>query len=108
MMRISTAFGDAFLPLLPVDWACAILTFIPTAQTHFGTPNAVAAAIGFRLVAPKLTGLMTIDQVHLDPRRAQRWPAAFLEQAGPQVRNCLSERPELHVAMSAHTFSNGN
>jgi hypothetical protein len=60
-------------------------------KTDVGTAKAIAVALGLNLVAPKLAGLATFDKVHLDPESAQRWSAAFFEDAGPQIRKCLSE-----------------
>jgi hypothetical protein len=86
-----TALGNEFLPSLSADRACTILTVVPTVKTPVGTAKAVAAALGLNLVAPRLAGLITFDQSHLDPESAQRWSAQFLEEAGPQIRKCLSE-----------------
>jgi hypothetical protein len=86
-----TALGNEFLSSLPADRACMILTIVPTVKTGIGTAKAIAPAIGLNFVAPKLEGLVTFDQVHLAPESAQRWSAAFFEEAGPQIRKCLSE-----------------
>jgi hypothetical protein len=86
-----TALGNAFLPGLSPDRACTILTIVPTVKTGVGTAKAIAGALGFNLVAPTLAGLITFDQVHLDPESAERWSAAFLQQAGPQIQKCLNE-----------------
>jgi hypothetical protein len=91
MLASYTASGNEFLPSLSVGRACTILTIVPAVKTGVGTAKAIAAALGLNLVAPRLSGLMTFDQVHLDPESAQRWSAAFLEEAGPQIRSCLSE-----------------
>jgi hypothetical protein len=95
-----TALGKQFLPSLPVDRACTILTIVPTVKTDIGTAKAIATALGLKLVAPRLDGLMTFDKSHLDRESAQRWSAAFFEDAGPQIRQCLVEQTEPHVAMS--------
>jgi len=95
-----TALGKELLPGFAADRACTILTIVPTVKTDVGTAQAIAVALGLNLVAPRLAGLMTFDSVHLDPESAQRWSAAFLEEAGPRIRKCLSEEPESHVAMS--------
>jgi len=100
MLASYTTLGNEFLPGLSVDRACTILTIVPTVKTGIGTAKAIASALGVNLVAPRLPGLMTFDQSHLDPESAQRWSAAFLEEAAPQIRKCLSEEPELHVVMS--------
>ena len=94
-----TALGNEFLPSLSADRACTILTIVPTVKTGVGTAKAIAAALDMNLVAPRLTGLMTFDKVHLDPESAQRWSAAFFEEAGPQIRKCLSQQPESDVAI---------
>jgi hypothetical protein len=86
-----TASGRKFLAGLTADRACTILTIVPMVKTDVGTAKAIAVALGLNLVAPKLAGLATFDKVHLDPESAQRWSAAFFEDAGPQIRKCLSE-----------------
>jgi hypothetical protein len=86
-----TALGKEFLPGLSADRACTILTIVPTVKTGIGTAQALASKLGSNLVAPRLSGLVTFDQVHLDPESAQRWSAAFLEEAGPQIRKCLGQ-----------------
>jgi hypothetical protein len=86
-----TALGKEYLPGLTGDRACTILTIVPTVKTGLGTAKAIAGALGFNLVAPRLPGLLTFDPVHLDPKSAQSWSAAFFEEAGPQIRKCLSE-----------------
>jgi hypothetical protein len=98
-----TALGRELLPSLAPDRACTIFTIVPSVNTDVGTAQAVAVALGSNLVAPRLAGLMTFDGIHLDPESAQRWSAAFLEEAGPQIRKCLSKEPESHVAMSDGT-----
>ena len=91
MLASYTTLGNEFLPSLSVDRACTILTVVPTVKTGVGTAKAIAAALGLNLVAPRLAGLITFDRSHLDPESAQRWSAAFLEEAGPQIRKCLKE-----------------
>jgi hypothetical protein len=91
MLASYTALGNEFLPSLSADRACTILTIVPTVKTPVGTAKAIAVALGLKLVAPMLAGLTTFDHSHLDVESAQRWSAAFLEEAGPQIRKCLSE-----------------
>lgn len=93
-----TAVGNEFLAGLPAGHACTILTIVPTVKTEVGTAKAVASALGLKLVAPRMTGLVTFDHSHLDSESAQRWSAAFLKEAGPQIRKCLDEQPESYVA----------
>jgi len=90
MLASYTALGNEFLPSLSTDRACTILTIVPTVETGVGTAKAIAAALGLNLVAPRLDGLITFDQVHLDRESAQRWSAAFFDEAGPQILECLS------------------
>jgi hypothetical protein len=91
MLASYTGLGKEYLPGLTGDRACTILTIVPTVNTGLGTAKAIAGALGFQLVAPRLAGLVTFDPIHLDPESAQRWSAAFFEEAGPQIRKCLSE-----------------
>jgi hypothetical protein len=86
-----SALGKEFLPGLTADPACTILTIIPAVNTGIGTARVTGAALGRKLVTPELAGLITFDGFHLDPKSAQRWSAAFFEEAGPQIRKCLSE-----------------
>jgi len=86
-----TTLGNEFLPSLSAGRSCTILTVVPTVKTPIGTAKAIAAALGLNLVAPRVAGLNTFDHSHLDPESAQRWSTAFLEEAGPQIRKCLSE-----------------
>ena len=95
-----TALGKEYLPQLDSNRACTILTIVPMVKTDMGTARAIAAALGLRLVAPEVPGLVTFDHFHLDRKSAQRWSAAFFEEAGPQIQKCLGEQPESHLAMS--------
>jgi hypothetical protein len=97
----SIELGKEFLSRLPVDRGCVIFTMVPTVGTRIGTAEAISAALGFDLVAPRLADLVTFDHFHLDRQSAQRWSAAFFGQAGPQIRACLKEYPESHLAMSS-------
>ena len=106
MLASYTASGKEYLPSLAADRACTILTIVPTVNTKFGTAKAIATRLGLNLVAPTPAGLVTFDHYHLDRPSAQRWSAAFFEGAGPQIRKCLSELPESHIAMSGATVAN--
>jgi hypothetical protein len=46
-------------------------------------------ALGSELIAPQVDGLRTFDGSHLDAASAERWSAAFLDAAGPRIRECL-------------------
>ena len=106
MVASYTALGKQFFPSLSADRGCTILTIVPSVKTGVGTAKAIASALGFNLVAPRLSGLVTIDRYHLEPESARRWSAAFLEEAGPQIRECLNESHESQVAMSEAQASN--
>jgi len=99
MVSSYAASASQFLPSLSMDRGCTILTIVPTVKTSIGTAKAIASGLGLNFVAPRLDGLVTFDQVHLNEESAQRWSAAFFEKAGPQIRKCLAEYPESHVAM---------
>jgi hypothetical protein len=86
-----TAAGKQYLPGLPDNPDCTILTIVPTMNTGVGTAKAIADALGFNFVAPRTPGLVTFDQVHLNAESAQNWSAAFFEEAGPQIRRCLRQ-----------------
>lgn len=105
MVSSYTASASQFLPSLSVDRGCTILTIVPTVRTTIGTAKAIAGSLDVNLVAPRLAGLVTFDQVHLNPESAQRWSAAFLEEAGPQIRKCLAAYTESHVAMTGARVS---
>jgi hypothetical protein len=83
--------GNEFLSQLPVARDCVILTMVPKPGAGMATAQAVADALGVSLVAPKLEGLMTFDSSHLDEPSRERWSAAFIEAAGPQIRACLDK-----------------
>jgi hypothetical protein len=85
------AAGEKFLPGLSVDRTCTILTILPAVNTDVGTARAIASALDRPFVAPSVPGLMTFDGYHLDSGSAQRWSAAFLREAGPQIQKCLNE-----------------
>jgi len=83
--------GREFLHDFSADPACTILTIVPKVKTEIATAQAIGPALDVNFVAPRLNGLVTFDGVHLNGESAQRWSSAFLEQAGPQIRRCLSE-----------------
>lgn len=85
------AIGRDFLSFLSVDADCVILTMVPSPKTGIGTSRAIASALGMTLLAPSLDGLRTFDGSHLDKASAERWSDAFLKEAGPQIRRCVSK-----------------
>jgi hypothetical protein len=85
------ALGERFLSQLPVDRRCVLLTIAPSVNTKRAEATAIASALGLDLVAPQLDGLQTFDTSHLDRPSAERWANAFLQAAGPRIRQCLDE-----------------
>lgn len=86
-----TALAKDVLPSISADRGCTILTIVPTVKTDIGTANAIAAALGLKMVAPRVDGLVTFDGYHLNTESAQRWSTAFFQEAGPQIEECLSK-----------------
>lgn len=101
MVKAYISSANEFLSNLSVPRDCVIFTIVPTGDTRswdsvgatsIGTAKAIAAGLGRNLVAPELGGLTTFDGSHLDSGSADRWSAAFIEAAGPQIRQCLDDR----------------
>lgn len=86
------AVAAPFLDRLDVSGECVILTIVPTVNGQRAHAAALAAALGRELVAPSLDGLATFDGSHLDERSAERWSAAFFQQAGARIATCVSAR----------------
>jgi hypothetical protein len=87
-----TAAAIDFLPHLPVERKCIILTNVPTVDTQIGNVKAIAKALGEDLVIPEtLTALKTYDGSHLDQASAEQWSRAFFEVAGSRIRSCLEQ-----------------
>ena len=82
--------GEKFLAQLPVERSCVILTIVPTVETRRAEATAIAAKLGLDLLAPQIDGLGTFDGSHLDEASSERWSAAFLQEAGPRIRKCVS------------------
>jgi hypothetical protein len=93
VVKSHTAAATDFLSQLPVDRKCVILTMVPTVGTKTGNVNAIAAALGDKLITPDIpAGLQTFDGSHLDQASAERWSQAFLETVGTRIRSCLEEQ----------------
>ena len=71
---------------------CVILTLVPHVGTKVGDANAIAAALGMKLITPDaVEGLQTIDGSHLDDPSADRWSQAFFQAAGPEIHSCIEK-----------------
>jgi hypothetical protein len=100
-VKSNTAAAIDFLPQLPVERKCVILTTVPSPGTKIGNANAIAAALGENLIAPEIPELQTFDGVHLDQPSAERWSQAFFQAASSKIRSCLEEpRPNTPVGLS--------
>jgi hypothetical protein len=87
------ALAKDFVARLDVDRDCIILTLVPTVQTRRSEAAAVAESLGLPLMSPQLDDLLTFDGSHLDGPSAERWSAAFLQLAGPRIRQCIGRSP---------------
>ena len=83
------ALARDFLARLPVGPECVILTAVPHEATGIETAKVVAKALHMELIAPELDGLRLFDASHMDRPSAERWSAAFFQEAAPRIRKCL-------------------
>lgn len=83
------ALAEQFVSKLPVDRSCVLLTVVPSPTTRTAEAQAIASAVNLPLLVPNVPGLRTFDDTHLDASSAERWSAAFLDLAGPRIRQCL-------------------
>jgi hypothetical protein len=88
------ALGEKFIKQLGVERRCVILMLVPTVETKRAEATALADALGMELLSPRIENLHTFDGSHLDAASAQRWSAAFLEVAGPRIRQCMAGVPK--------------
>jgi hypothetical protein len=91
VVRRSTAVASDFLSHF-APGKCVILTMVPFVGTKIAEANAIATALGMKLVTPEIVeGLRTYDGYHLDQPSAQRWSQAFFKAAASELRSCLGE-----------------
>jgi hypothetical protein len=88
------ASARKFLSRLPVRRECVIFTIVPYTRTKTGAAKTITAALEMDLVLPKLEGLQTFDNSHLDFPSAERWSSAFFHAAGPRISRCLQSSAE--------------
>lgn len=84
------ALAKAFLSKLGVDRECVFLSYVPARENHRTTASALASALGYDLISPRLSQLRTFDSSHLDQASANRFAKAFMDALGPQLAPCLS------------------
>ncbi len=80
-----------FVDDLGVAPQCVVLTLVPTVDAKRSEAQAIADALGRPLIAPRIDDLKTFDGSHLEPASARRWAAAFLDAAGPRLRECAAD-----------------
>ncbi len=85
----TVAKAEAFIATSGVPKSCVILTVTPRTGTPLQFARELAARLGTPGVFPKVEGLVTIDDSHLDDDSAERWSAAFLAEATPLFDSCL-------------------
>jgi hypothetical protein len=89
LVETVTANARAFIAGLGVDPSCVVLTYVPSTENNRLLANTIAEAVGLPLIAPQGEGLNTFDTSHLDTPSAEVFSAAFLEEAGPRLQQCL-------------------
>ena len=73
------------------DAGCTIVTDVPGVSGDVRrVATGVAEAIGGAAVLPLVEGLSSLDGEHLNAASAERWSAAFLEDADALITACLS------------------
>jgi hypothetical protein len=85
----SVGAAEQLLRALPVERSCVLFTIVPTTTTKRVQAEALAQRLGVKFISPQIPGLTTFDRSHLNADSAERWSAAFFEQAEPEIRRCL-------------------
>jgi hypothetical protein len=81
--------GEVFLRRIGIKRACVVMTGTPNSDLNSPEiAKVLAEALGTHSLTPDLPDLSTIDGGHLNPRSAERWSGAFLEELAPQLRSC--------------------
>jgi hypothetical protein len=89
LVESQVSVGKQFIADLGVEPSCVILTYVPQTTNDRATAAAVASALGYTFVSPRVEGLTTFDGSHLDADSAQKFSAAFFAEAGPQLQKCF-------------------
>jgi len=97
--RVASMRGAAldFVSELGVPRECVIFTYVPPKISDRATVQSLAMAVGVPFVSPKLDGLHTFDGSHLDRSSAQRFTAAFFDEAAPLLQRCLEESTQTGI-----------
>jgi hypothetical protein len=98
----NTAAANDFLPHLPVERKCVILTMVPSVETKIANMTAIATGLGKSLMTPEIPGLQTFDGFHLDQPSAEHWSQAFFQIANSTIRSCLEQQSAAYPAGSPH------
>jgi hypothetical protein len=92
LLSMITANARRFIAGLDVEPSCVILTYVPSTENNRFVANAVASALGQKLIAPQGAGLRTFDGSHLERDSAEQFATAFFAEAGPRLRRCLDRQ----------------
>jgi hypothetical protein len=84
------SYAREFLKAIKVPLNCVVFTSIPWPKEHVGTGRALAEYLGVRFILPRVAGLRTFDDSHLDADSAERFSAAFVRELDPIVRECVT------------------
>jgi hypothetical protein len=71
--------------------SCVILTATPSILDMEIMAELIARELGAAYINPDLVDLTTVDTAHLDPASAERWAAAFWQQADAVISRCLAQ-----------------
>jgi hypothetical protein len=83
-----------FLADLDLSQRCIVLTGVPNPYSNAEEwAAAMGQALGVSTITPKLEGLKTMDNSHMNEPSAERWSTTFLTDFDPVLENCL--RPNL-------------
>jgi hypothetical protein len=90
LVRKRVEIAEDFLARLPVGRGCVFFTIAPWASTPREEAEAVAAALGVQLLAPRGEDLHTFDGSHLDISSAEVWSKQFFALAGEGIARCIA------------------
>ena len=86
-------YARKFMDVINVPRNCVVFTSVPWPHQHLGTGRALAEYLGVRFVLPKLSGLKTFDNSHLDAESAERFSEAFMRELAPILQECVAATP---------------
>jgi hypothetical protein len=78
----------ALLTDVPIKPACVVFTVVPNSDYDGSLARFLAAQLGATAIVPQVSGLDTLDHMHLTPDSARAWTAAFLREFEPLMQRC--------------------